>query len=164
MAQQETISGGEETATALAEALSQKVDFWEQVKLNKPSAQLAALIAAHDAGTENPRYLEFCCKCIRRAMEINDYESLEALGVKIKEGVKVSEEDEAAIETRINERLEYLDKDIVRKQRKRFAALEERVKQMLEQQSLNGGNGTLGPRKLQQLVSGDTVIGDDEDN
>jgi hypothetical protein len=46
--------------------------------------------------------------------------------------VKVSEEDEAAIETRINERIEYLDKDIVRKQRKRFAALEDRVKQMLE--------------------------------
>jgi hypothetical protein len=65
-------------------------------------------------------------------METNDYESLEALGQKIKEGVKVSEEDEAAIETRINERIEYLDKDIVRKQRKRFAALEDRVKQMLE--------------------------------
>lgn len=97
-------------------------------------------------------------------METNDYESLEALGQKIKEGVKVSEEDEAAIETRINERIEYLDKDIVRKQRKRFAALEDRVKQMLEQQSLSGGNGTLGPKKLQQLVSGDTVMGDDEDN
>jgi len=33
----------------------------------------------------------------------------------VAEGVKVAEEDEAAIETRINERLEYLDKDIVRK-------------------------------------------------
>jgi hypothetical protein len=78
--------------------------------------------------------------------------------------VKVPEEDEAAIETRINERLEYLDKDIVRKQRKRFAALEERVKQMLESQTLSGGNGTLGPKKLQQLVSGDSATGDDDDN
>lgn len=130
--QQEAISGGEEVATAMKEAVAAKVEFWEQVKLNKPSAQLTALIQAHDAGTENPRYLEFSCKCIRRAMETSDYESLEALGQRVREGVKVPEEDEAAIETRINERLEYLDKDIVRKQRKRFAALEERVKQMLE--------------------------------
>jgi len=76
----------------------------------------------------------------------------------------VAEDDEAAIETRINERLEYLDKDIVRKQRKRFAALEERVKQMLEQQSLSGGNATLGTKKLQQLVSGDKSGNDEEAN
>lgn len=48
-------------------------------------------------------------------METSDYESLEALGERIRDGVKVPEEDEAAIETRLNERLEYLDKDIVRK-------------------------------------------------
>ena len=71
---------------------------------------------------------EFCCKCIRRAMETGDYASFEELGQRINEGVKVAEDDEAAVETRINERLEYLNKDIVRKQRKRFAALEERVK------------------------------------
>jgi hypothetical protein len=80
------------------------------------------------------------------------------------EGVKAAAEDEAAVETRMNERLEYLEKDIVRKQRKRFAALEDRVKQMLEQQSLSGGNATLGTRKLQQLVSGDKALGDDEAN
>jgi hypothetical protein len=76
----------------------------------------------------------------------------------------VAEDDEAAVETRINERLEYLDKDIVRKQRKRFAALEERVKHMLEQQSLSGGNASLGTKKLQQLVSGDKPTDDDDDN
>jgi hypothetical protein len=64
----------------MKDAVAAKLEFWEQVKLNKPSAQLTALITAHDAGTENPRYLEFCCKCIRRAMETNDYESLEVLG------------------------------------------------------------------------------------
>ena len=117
----------------LKEKVAARVDFWEQVKLNKPSAQLGTLIQANDAGNVNPRYLEFCCKCVRRAMEIGDYQSFEELGQRLKEGIKVPEEDEATIETRVNERLEYLDKDIVRKQRKRFAALEERVKQMQEQ-------------------------------
>jgi hypothetical protein len=161
---QETVSDGEEVVTQLKEAISAKTEFWEQVKLNKPSAQLAALIQAQQAGTENPRFLEFCCKCIRRALEAGDFQSYEELGQRSSEGVPVPEEDEAAIETRINERLEYLDKDIVRKQRKRFAALEERVKQMLEQQSLSGGNASLGPKKLQQLVSGDQAVGEDEAN
>ena len=161
---QSQISGGEEATAGLRDAVSAKVDFWEQVKLVKPAAQLTALIQAHDSGAENPRYLEFCCKCIRRAMETGDYQSFEELGQRVREGVKVAEDDEAAVETRLNERLEYLDKDIVRKQRKRFAALEERVKHMLEQQSLSGGNATLGTKKLQQLVSGDKPTDDNDDN
>jgi len=48
-------------------------------------------------------------------METGDYTSLEELGNQVRDGVKVPEDDEAAIETRINERLEYLNKDIVRK-------------------------------------------------
>ena len=52
--------------------------------------------------------------CIRRAMETSDYDYLEALGQRVLKGVKVTEEDEAAIETRINEGLEYLDKNIIR--------------------------------------------------
>ena len=124
---QEAVSGGEETVTGLKELVGVKVDFWDQVKLNKPSTQLATLIAAHDAGNENPRYLEFCCKCIRRAMETGDYDSFEALAEKIRDGVKIPEDDEAAVENAINERIGYLDKDIVRKQRKRFDALEQKV-------------------------------------
>ena len=112
----------------------------------------------------NPKYLEFCCKSIRRAMEIGDFTSFEELGQRIREGVKISEEDEASIESRINERLEHLNKDIVRKQRKRFATLEEKVKTMLEQQTLSGGSATLGTKKLQQLVSGDKLLGDDDEN
>jgi hypothetical protein len=95
-------------------------------------------------------------------METGDYASFEELRERVSTGVKVDAEDEAAVESRINERLEYLNKDIVRKQRKRFAALEDRVKQMLEQQSLTGGNQTLGTKKLQQLVSGDKL--DDEND
>lgn len=132
-----------------------KLDFWEQVKLSKPSAQLTALISANDAGNANSRFLEFACKCVRRAMEIGDFDSYDELAEKVNNGVKISEEDEALVESILNERIGYLEKDIVRKQRIRFEALEERVKQMLEQQTLNGGNVTLGPRKLQQLISGD---------
>lgn len=97
-------------------------------------------------------------------MESGDFSSFEELGRQIRDGVQVTEEDEAAIESRINERIEYLDKDIVRKQRKRFAALEEKVKQMLEEQSLSGGNTGFGTKKLKQLVSGDKTINDDDNN
>lgn len=123
----DAVSGGEETVTNLKELVGVKVDFWEQVKLNKPSAQLASLIGAHEAGNENPRYLEFSCKCIRRALEIGDYESFESLSERIRDGVKIPEEDEAAVENTINERIGYLQKDIVRKQRKRFDTLEQKV-------------------------------------
>ncbi len=34
----EDVSGGEETITALKETTQAKLEFWEQVKLNKPSA------------------------------------------------------------------------------------------------------------------------------
>ena len=163
-AMQDVISGGEDVVAQKKEQLMAKVEFWEQVKTNKPSAQLTALVQAHETGVENPRYLEFCCKCIRRAMETGDYGSFEELGQQIREGVRVDEEDEAAIESRINERIEYLDKDIVRNQRKRFAALEEKVKQMLEEQSLSGGNTGLGTKKLKQLVSGDKTVNDDDNN
>jgi hypothetical protein len=130
------------------------------VKLNKPSAQLTSLVSAHEAGNENPRYLEFSCKCVRRALEIGDYESFESLAERIRD-VKIPEDDEAAVENTLNERIGYLQKDIVRKQRKRFDTLEQKVQQMLEQQSLTGGNNTLGPKKLQQLVSGDKNVEDD---
>lgn len=33
---------------------------------------------------------------------------------------------------------------------------------MLEQQTLSGGNTTLGTKKLQQLVSGDKNVGEDD--
>ena len=35
---------------------------------------------------------------------------------------------------------------------------------MLEQQTLSGGNTTLGTKKLQQLVSGDKNVGEDDEN
>lgn len=38
------ISDGENQAEVLKEAVGAKVDFWEQIKLHKPSAQLTALI------------------------------------------------------------------------------------------------------------------------
>lgn len=97
------------------------------MKLNKPGAQLTSLIQAAAGGTENLHFLEFCCKCIRRCLEVGDYQSYEELSTQISEGVKVDEEHQAAIEDRINTRVGYLEKDYVIKQRQRFAALQERV-------------------------------------
>ena len=58
----------------------------------------------------------------------------------------------AQIENKMVERLEYLDKDIVRKQRKRFNILEEKVKIMVEQKSISGGNKTLDMKKLHEAM------------
>jgi hypothetical protein len=77
---QEQISDGEEVVAKLKETIAAKVEFWEQVRLTKPSAQLSALIQARAGGSANPRFLEFCCKCARRALETGDYTSFADLG------------------------------------------------------------------------------------
>jgi uncharacterized small protein (DUF1192 family) len=59
--------------------------------------------------------MEFACKCVRRAMEIGDFESYDELSKKVSDGMKVAEDDEALVENMLNERIGYLDKDIVRK-------------------------------------------------
>lgn len=103
------------------------------MKTNKPLAQLNNLVAAVAAGTPSTRFLELACKCVRRALETGDYESFADLGEKIVNEIKVPEEDESLVESIINERVGYLEKDIVRKQRIRFEALEQKVKEMIEE-------------------------------
>jgi|LauGreDrversion4_2_1035121.scaffolds.fasta_scaffold21585_12 hypothetical protein len=49
------------------------------------------------------------------------------LANKVKIGSAAADELVALVENKITERLEYLEKDIVRKQRRRFNALEEKV-------------------------------------
>ena len=61
---------------------------------------------------------------MRRALEIGEFENYLELSNKIRTTINIPEEDEAYVENLINERLGYLDKDIVRKQRLRFEALE----------------------------------------
>jgi predicted transcriptional regulator len=51
----------------------------------------------------------------------------EILQNKVKVGSAQVDELVGLIESKVTERLEYLDKDIVRKQRKRFQALEDKV-------------------------------------
>ena len=69
------------------------------------------------------------------------------------------------IESKVTERSEYLDKDIVRKQRKRFQVLEEKVQQMQEDKSISGGNKVTDIEKLMETLNGQlqTTSGADED-
>ena len=75
------ISNGEEATNLLKEQVSTKVEFWEQIKINKPSGQLTALLAANAGEGEvtNANYVEMCCKCVRRAMEIGDFTNFDEL-------------------------------------------------------------------------------------
>lgn len=63
-------------------------------------------------------------------MELNlqSFAELEdILANKIKTGPSQVEELVSLVETKITERIDYLEKDIVRKQRRRFNTLEEKV-------------------------------------
>ena len=50
--------------------------------------------------------------------------------------------------------MEYLDKDIVRKQRRRFNLLEEKVAQMQEDNAISGGNKTGNMEQLMESLKG----------
>ena len=129
----------------LKEELEAVVAFWEGIKVNNPQQQLNAVLNAFDPANPNAKYLEFACKCIRRSMELGlqSFTDLEdILANKIKLGGATVEELVSVVESKVTERMEYLDKDIVRKQRRRFNLLEEKVAQMQEDNAISGGNKT----------------------
>lgn len=84
---------------------------------------------------------------------------------KVKLGSAQVDELVGLIETKVTERTEYLEKDIVRKQRKRFQVLEEKVQQMQEDKSISGGNKVTDIEKLMESLNGQmqTNTGADED-
>lgn len=59
----------------------------------------------------------------------------------------------AVVESKVTERIEYLDKDIVRKQRQRFFILEEKVQKLQEQMSISGGNKVMNIEKLMESLN-----------
>lgn len=76
---------------------------------------------------DNKRYLEFVCKCVRRAMELPETDFNE-LNETLTNKVKIDTACEEGIAAMLKTRLENLASDIVEKQRKRFAVLEDKVK------------------------------------
>ena len=61
---------GNESVDKIKEELTSVVEFWEGIKVNNPAQQLQAILGAFDPANPNPKYLEFCCKSIRRSMEL----------------------------------------------------------------------------------------------
>jgi len=97
------------------------------------------------------RYLEFACKCVRRSMEMGT--NLDQIDDFLTNKVKLNEEAIIIVENRMNERIDYLEKDIVRSQRQRFNELEEKVKVLLEQKSIAGHqNSTMNTKKIKDLM------------
>jgi hypothetical protein len=78
----------------------------------------------------------------------------EILSNKVKLGSSSVDELVGVIESKVSERTEYLDKDIVRKQRKRFQALEDKVQQMQEDKTISGGNKVTDIEKLMESLNG----------
>lgn len=96
------------------ERITALVDFWEGVKVSNPIAQLQQLCAQADQ--ESKRYLEFCCKCVRRAMEQPETD-LEELAKILNDNVRTNPEDMASVLEILDSRVGNLDSDIVVKQR-----------------------------------------------
>lgn len=117
--------------------ISSVVEFWEAVKAN-PMNQFNTL----QQQSESLKYTEFACKCIRRMMEggSHTFEEINDLLNNIKHS---NEEDLSPVNNKISERLECLTQDIVRKQRKRFQLLEEKVKELQEAHT-----GALGAKNV----------------
>lgn len=76
--------------------------------------QLQQLCASTD--TESKRYLEFCCKCVRRAMEQpeTDHDELSRI---LNESVRVDPEIMLQVLDILENRVRNLESDIVVKQR-----------------------------------------------
>jgi hypothetical protein len=152
------VGGGNEGAVdKQKEELESVVAFWEGIKVNNPQAQLTAVLNAFDPANPNPKYLEFCCKCIRRSMELGlqtftDLEDI--IQNKVKQGNAQVEELVSLVESKTGERIEYLDKDIVRKQRRRFNVLEEKVAQLQEDKTISGGNKVMNIEQLMESLKG----------
>lgn len=104
------------------EKLQGLVDFWEAIKTTNPVTQLNALIlaasppadpkgiqkeAAPSSENENKRYLEFVCKCVRRAMELPDTDFNE-LHETLTNKIKVDQSCEEGIMAILNSRIENL--------------------------------------------------------
>lgn len=58
-----------------------------------------------------------------------------------------------AITEILESRVKNLDSDIVVKQRQRFELLEERVKTLLEERTLSGGNNQITTKQLSKLMN-----------
>ena len=72
-------------------------------------------------------------------MELQETD-IEELAKILDEQVRVEAEDMVQVLDILTKRSENLDQDIVVKQRHRFEVLEEKVKTLLEERTLSGGN------------------------
>ena len=72
-------------------------------------------------------------------MELPETE-LEELARSLNEVIQLAAEDQEAVLAIFDNRISNLESDIVVKQRQRFEVLEEKVKALLEERSLSGGN------------------------
>ena len=137
------------------EKFGKVVDFWEGVKVRKPIEQFNEVNASASAeGEENRQYMEFCCKCVRRAMEQPDT-NLEELAEILDSKIKTAPESTEGVLKILENRLSNLDQDIVVKQRHRFEMLENKVKTMLEQKALSDGSGQVQvtAKQLKQIMA-----------
>jgi len=73
---------------------------------------------------------------------------------------KLKNPDNTDVLELLKNRIANLVDDVVLKQRTRFKQLEEKVKIMLEQKSLNGGNNQITPAQLKKILSDTKDVSD----
>ena len=148
------LTDGEQVVEKEKDQLTGMVEFWDAVNSGNPITQLNALCDAANAegAPENANFIEFCCKCVRRAMELPETD-LNELATILVDKVSVSEEVSQRVNAILGERIEHLENDVVTKQRSRFELLEARVKDLLEERALSGGNTQMNARQLKRIMA-----------
>lgn len=112
-----------EDTDKIKKSLLELIDFWNVLKAN-PTQYLTQGAIQED----NPKYLELYCKGVRRVMEIGTMSRDEIIAILQK--IKEPEELAGSVNNKISEKLDHLQKDIVRKQRLRFQILENKLKEL----------------------------------
>ncbi len=128
---------GENAVNAITGKIDALVQFWQSVAAD-PAAALDELV---NAGKEdNPRYLEFGCKCVRRMLENEGWTEENDLAAKI-DSLEVDEEDKKEVESSLEAQAKELQNDVLERAVKRLqivdqvcaAAVPEETKETLKE-------------------------------
>ena len=117
----EIVTDGENVVNTISAKIDGVVEFWKSVAAD-PYAALDQLINNGKEGNE--KYLEFCCKCIRRVLEADGWSEDNDLIAKT-DSVELDEEIKKTIEDSLEEQKKQLTNDVLERAVKRLQVLEQ---------------------------------------
>ena len=112
---------GENVVNALTGKIDAVVQFWQNMA-SDPGAALDEIV--NTGKQDNPRYLEFACKCIRRMLESDGWTEENDLVARL-DSVEIDEEDKKEIDTSLESQSKELQNDVLERAVKRLQILDQ---------------------------------------